>query len=62
MVDDDDIVMRRRGMEPLDQGAVGHATNIVEHSELIALGIANFVSVVGRENVIAGSDWGVSQG
>lgn len=43
-------------------GVLSHATNIVEHPELIALRIERFASLVGRENVIAGSDCGFSQG
>jgi 5-methyltetrahydropteroyltriglutamate--homocysteine methyltransferase len=42
-------------------GVTGHATNIVEHPELIALRIRNFADLVGRENVIACSDCGFSQ-
>ena len=37
---------------------VRHATNVVEHPELIAWRIGNFAAVVGRENVIAGADCG----
>jgi 5-methyltetrahydropteroyltriglutamate--homocysteine methyltransferase len=40
-------------------GVVSHATNIVEHPELIAHRIQNFASAVGRENVIAGTDCGL---
>jgi 5-methyltetrahydropteroyltriglutamate--homocysteine methyltransferase len=43
-------------------GVISHATNIVEHPEVIAMRIANFASLVGRENVIASSDCGFSQG
>jgi 5-methyltetrahydropteroyltriglutamate--homocysteine methyltransferase len=43
-------------------GVIGHATNIVEHPELIAHRIMNFASLVGRENVIASTDCGFSQG
>ncbi len=43
-------------------GVVGHATNIVEHPELIAQRIVNFATLVGRENVIASTDCGFSQG
>ena len=43
-------------------GVISHATNIVEHPELIALRLKNFASLVGRENVIASSDCGFSQG
>lgn len=40
-------------------GVVSHATNVVEHPELVADRILNFANVVGRENVIAGSDCGL---
>jgi 5-methyltetrahydropteroyltriglutamate--homocysteine methyltransferase len=43
-------------------GVISHSTNVVEHPELIAWRLSNFASVVGRENVIAGSDCGFSQG
>jgi 5-methyltetrahydropteroyltriglutamate--homocysteine methyltransferase len=43
-------------------GVVSHATNIVEHPELIAMRICNFASLVGRENVVASTDCGFSQG
>jgi 5-methyltetrahydropteroyltriglutamate--homocysteine methyltransferase len=42
-------------------GVLSHATNIVEHPELVALRIKNFARLVGRENVIAGTDCGFSQ-
>lgn len=42
-------------------GVVNHATNIVEHPELIALRLQNFARLIGRENVIAGTDCGFSQ-
>ena len=38
-----------------------HQTNVVEHPELVAWRIKNFASVVGKENVIAGTDCGFSQ-
>jgi hypothetical protein len=38
-----------------------HSTNVVEHPELVAWRIKNFAGVVGRENVIAGTDCGFSQ-
>jgi 5-methyltetrahydropteroyltriglutamate--homocysteine methyltransferase len=41
-------------------GVVTHASNIVEHPELIAERIARYAKLVGRENVIAGSDCGFS--
>ena len=42
-------------------GVIGHATNIVEHPELIALRLKNFAGLVGKENVLAGTDCGFSQ-
>ena len=41
-------------------GVVTHASNIVEHPELIAERITRYASLVGRENVIAGTDCGFS--
>lgn len=41
-------------------GVITHASNIVEHPELIAERLVRFVKLVGRENVIAGSDCGFS--
>ena len=41
-------------------GLVGHATNYVEHPELIADMICSYASLVGRERVIAGADCGFS--
>ena len=43
-------------------GVIAHSTNIVEHPELIALRLQNYTRLVGRENVIAGTDCGFSQG
>ena len=40
-------------------GIVGHATNVVEHPELVAERIERFASLVGRENVIASTDCGL---
>jgi len=40
-------------------GVVSHATNVVEHPELVADRIARFANLVGRENVIAGTDCGL---
>jgi len=40
-------------------GVVSHATNVVEHPELVAERILRFADVVGRENVIAGTDCGL---
>jgi 5-methyltetrahydropteroyltriglutamate--homocysteine methyltransferase len=43
-------------------GIVSHQTNVVEHPELVAWRIKNYASVVGKENVIASTDCGFSQG
>jgi 5-methyltetrahydropteroyltriglutamate--homocysteine methyltransferase len=43
-------------------GVISHATNIVEHPELVAERILRLAQVVGRENVIAGTDCGFAQG
>ena len=40
-------------------GVVSHATNVVEHPELVADRIVKYASVVGRESVIAGTDCGL---
>lgn len=41
-------------------GVITHASNIVEHPELIAERLRRFANLVGRENVIAGADCGFS--
>jgi 5-methyltetrahydropteroyltriglutamate--homocysteine methyltransferase len=43
-------------------GVISHATNIVEHPELVAERIVRLAQLVGRENVIAGTDCGFAQG
>lgn len=40
-------------------GVVSHATNLVEHPQLIADRILRYAAIVGRENVIAGTDCGL---
>ena len=40
-------------------GVVSHATNVVEHPELVADRIVRYAQVIGRENVIAGTDCGL---
>jgi 5-methyltetrahydropteroyltriglutamate--homocysteine methyltransferase len=42
-------------------GVISQSTNVVEHPELVAWRIKNFASLVGKENVIAGTDCGFSQ-
>ena len=39
-------------------GVVSHATNLVEHPQLVADRILRYTAIVGRENVIAGTDCG----
>jgi len=41
-------------------GVISHATNIVEHPEVIADRIVRFAERVGRENVVASADCGFS--
>lgn len=41
-------------------GMISHTTNLVEHPELVAERLVKYAGVVGRENVIAGSDCGFS--
>jgi 5-methyltetrahydropteroyltriglutamate--homocysteine methyltransferase len=43
-------------------GVISHATNVVEHPELVCERITRLASLVGRENVIAGTDCGFAQG
>ena len=43
-------------------GVISHATNVVEHPELVAERIVRLARIVGRENVIAGTDCGFAQG
>ncbi len=40
-------------------GVVSHATNLIEHPDLVADRIIRLAKVVGRENVIAGTDCGL---
>ena len=43
-------------------GVISHATNVVEHPELVAERLVRLAGVVGRENVIGGTDCGFAQG
>lgn len=43
-------------------GVISHATNVVEHPELVADRIVRLAALVGREHVIAGTDCGFAQG
>lgn len=40
-------------------GVVGHITDMIEHPELVAQRIVRYAKLVGRENVIAGTDCGL---
>jgi 5-methyltetrahydropteroyltriglutamate--homocysteine methyltransferase len=42
-------------------GVISHATNIVEHPELVSQRIVRLARLVGRENVIASTDCGFAQ-
>lgn len=42
-------------------GVISHATNIVEHPELVAERIVRLANIVGRENVMGGTDCGFAQ-
>jgi len=53
-----DVVRLPEG-KMLIPGVVSHATNVLEHPELIADRIVQYANVVGRENVIAGTDCGL---
>jgi 5-methyltetrahydropteroyltriglutamate--homocysteine methyltransferase len=43
-------------------GVVTHHTNVVEHPELVAQRLVRLANVVGRDNVLAGTDCGFAQG
>jgi 5-methyltetrahydropteroyltriglutamate--homocysteine methyltransferase len=43
-------------------GVISHATNVVEHTELVAERIIRYARLLGRENVFAGTDCGFAQG
>jgi 5-methyltetrahydropteroyltriglutamate--homocysteine methyltransferase len=42
-------------------GVISHATNIVEHPELVAQRIVRLADIVGRDNVMGGTDCGFAQ-
>jgi 5-methyltetrahydropteroyltriglutamate--homocysteine methyltransferase len=52
--------VRLPGDRVLLPGVITHASNIVEHPELIAERIARYATIMGRENVIASTDCGFS--
>lgn len=40
-------------------GVVGHASDVVEHTQLVAQRLIRFAALIGREHVIAGTDCGL---
>jgi len=42
-------------------GVVGHASDFIEHPELVAERLTKYARLVGRENVIAGTDCGLGE-
>jgi 5-methyltetrahydropteroyltriglutamate--homocysteine methyltransferase len=40
-------------------GVVGHASDFIEHPELVAERLGKYAGLVGKENVIAGTDCGL---
>jgi 5-methyltetrahydropteroyltriglutamate--homocysteine methyltransferase len=42
-------------------GVISHSTNVVEHPELVAERLVRVAKLVGRENVMAGTDCGFAQ-
>jgi 5-methyltetrahydropteroyltriglutamate--homocysteine methyltransferase len=42
-------------------GVVSHCCDFVEHPELVAQRLVSFAGLVGRENVIAGTDCGLGE-
>jgi 5-methyltetrahydropteroyltriglutamate--homocysteine methyltransferase len=49
------------GDKTLIPGVISHATNIVEHPELVAERLVRLAKLVGRENVMGGTDCGFAQ-
>ena len=51
--------VKRPDGKTLMPGVVGHASDFVEHPELVAERLVKYARLVGRENVIAGTDCGL---
>ena len=49
------------GRQVLVPGVISHATNVVEHPELVAERLVRLAKLVGRENVMGGTDCGFAQ-
>jgi len=43
----------------LRPGVVGHCSDFIEHPELVAQRLVRYANLVGRENVVAGTDCGL---
>ena len=50
------------GGKVLAPGMISHATNVVEHPELVAERVVRLANLVGRERVMASTDCGFAQG
>ena len=50
------------GGKKIAPGVISHATNVVEHPELVAERIERIARLVGPENVLASTDCGFAQG
>jgi 5-methyltetrahydropteroyltriglutamate--homocysteine methyltransferase len=46
----------------LAPGVISHATNVVEHPELVAQRLVRLAKIIGRERVLASTDCGFAQG
>jgi 5-methyltetrahydropteroyltriglutamate--homocysteine methyltransferase len=46
----------------LAPGVISHATNVVEHPELVAERLVRIARLIGPDNVLAGTDCGFAQG
>jgi len=53
--------VKLRPGQVLIPGVISHATNIVEHPQLVAERIVRLANIVGRENVMGGTDCGFAQ-
>ena len=54
--------VKLRPGQVLIPGVISHATNVVEHPELVAERLVRLARVAGRENVMGGTDCGFAQG
>ena len=40
-------------------GVIGHASDFIEHPELVAQRLVRYANIVGKENLMAGTDCGI---